>query len=227
MYDYLNLPDSDFDIFFSRLCSYVLQKSIPPSGGQAAWPHIPAAERDPLIAAHTAWSTAYDETKGPHTSIATEAKNLAKAAAKKVIRSFVNRFLREEWQVVTPMDRDYLGIPNVDHTKTPHQIPSQKPDVEAKPLGKGKHHVTALNPDTESKKKPRLVTGVAFAHRLRRPEEAKIAADQMPSQYQRHVVREFQYGEESYGLVADYACAYEIDGGGRGTWSDIVSLIVS
>ena len=67
--------------------------------------------------------------------------------------------------------------------------------------GKGRHAVTALNPRTGSKQKPPFVKGVAFAHRVR--------------------------GAEVYGKVADYACAYENEGGKRGPWSDVVSLLIS
>jgi hypothetical protein len=45
--------------------------------------------------------------------------------------------------------------------------------------------------------------------------------------FQTGTVKEFQWGEEYYGRVVDYACVYEGEGGKRGPWSDVASLIVS
>jgi hypothetical protein len=49
----------------------------------------------------------------------------------------------------------------------------------------------------------------------------------MPSVFQTGTVRNFQWAEEDYGKVADYATAYENDGGKRGPWSDVVSVIIA
>ncbi|MDR0599999.1 MAG: hypothetical protein LBG84_07965 [Treponema sp.] len=224
MNDYLNLTDGDFDVFFKRLIQYAEQKC---SGSPAAWTHIPAPERARLADAYTAWRAAYERTLVPHSKVETEAKNEAKQAGKTVIRSFVNRFLREDWEAVTTEDRLYLEIHVKDHTPTPHPAPEDKPAVEAAPSGKGKHTVTAINPQTGNKKKPALVRGAAFAHRVRGLNEPKNRAEDMPSVFQTGTSRDFQYGEESYGLTADYACAYEAENGLRGPWSDVVSVIIA
>jgi hypothetical protein len=49
----------------------------------------------------------------------------------------------------------------------------------------------------------------------------------MPSEFQTGAVKDFQWGEEDYGKVVDYACAYENEGGKRGPWSDVASLIIT
>jgi hypothetical protein len=41
------------------------------------------------------------------------------------------------------------------------------------------------------------------------------------------MVKDFQWDEECYGKVCDYACTYENEGGKRSLWSDVASLIVS
>ena len=78
---------------------------------------------------------------------------------------------------------------------------------------------------TGNKPPPPLVKGAAFAHRLQEPEEAPAKAEEMPSVFQ--TVKNFQWGEESYGKAVDYACAYENEGGKRGPWSDVSSLIIT
>jgi hypothetical protein len=49
----------------------------------------------------------------------------------------------------------------------------------------------------------------------------------MPSVYQTATVKNFQWDAEVYGKAVDYACAYENEGGKRGPWSDVASLIVT
>jgi hypothetical protein len=84
-----------------------------------------------------------------------------------------------------------------------------------------------VNPHTQSKDKPHLVSGVSYAKRVRRPEEPKSRAEDMPSDYQAGAVRVFQYTEDDYGKVADYATAYENASGQRGPWSNVISLLIS
>jgi hypothetical protein len=58
-------------------------------------------------------------------------------------------------------------------------------------------------------------------------DEPKAKAEEMPSVFQTGAVRDFQWGEDMYGKVVDYACVYENEDGKRGPWSDVTSLIVS
>jgi hypothetical protein len=218
MSDYLSLDDADFDVFFQNLINYVDAKTI---GTPPAWSHIPPEEVEALKDAFSRWHEPYLKTLVPHTPVDTRAKNEAKDAAKKVIRPFVNRFLREDWDVVTDMDRDAMGVPTRDKIPTTHPEPAVKPEIDAAPSGQGKHTITAINPRTQNKKKPARVKGVAFAHKLRSVDEPKARAEDMPSAFQASTVRNFQWPEEDYGKVADYAVAYENGGGERGPWSDV------
>jgi hypothetical protein len=128
---------------------------------------------------------------------------------------------------LTDADRTALGLRGPDTTPTPHPTPGLKPDTEAEPWGKGRHRVTALNPETHNKKKPPLVKGVAFAYHVRDADAPKQAAADMPSVFQAGTERSFQWTEADYGRVADYAAAYENEGGKRGPWSDVVSVIIA
>ncbi|MDR1399900.1 MAG: hypothetical protein LBJ41_08265 [Treponema sp.] len=224
MQDYLNLPDGHFDDIFNIIIEYTDKKC---DGATPEWTHIPAERRAELKTAYTAWYAAYTKTIGPHTPVDTEAKNEAKDAAKAKIRPFVNLFLRDDQSAVTDMDRTAMSIPNRDKKPTHHPVPDIKPETEAVPSGKGRHTVIAMNTQTKSKKKPALVSGVAFAHRVRNLDEPKIAAQDMPSDFQLRTARYFQWTEEQYGKIVDYATAYENEGGKRGPWSDIVSVIIA
>lgn len=220
----MNLTDAACDAFFKRLHQYTAQKC---GGAAPEWEHIPQAERTRLMESYAAWFTPYAKTINLHTKVETLAKNEAKAAAKAVIRLFVNRFLRKGWDAVTNEDRLYLEIPIADTIPTSHPVPVAKPALEAEPAGRGKHRITALDPQTETKKKPALVKGVAFACKARRSDEPAARAEEMPSVFQVRTAREFQWTEADYGKVVDYAAAYENEGGKRGPWSDVASLIIT
>jgi hypothetical protein len=56
---------------------------------------------------------------------------------------------------------------------------------------------------------------------------ALAKAEDMPSVYQTAAVKNFQWDAEVYGKAVDYLCAYENEGGKRGPWSDVASLIVT
>jgi hypothetical protein len=75
MSDYIPSKDADFDTFFKNLYQYVDNKT---GGNQPEWTFIPSAARSDLNDALTAWNTAYEATKTPHTPIETLAKNAPK-----------------------------------------------------------------------------------------------------------------------------------------------------
>jgi hypothetical protein len=98
-------------------------RAVPPPSG----PTSPRAARTALADAYAAWYTAYANTIGPHTPVETEAKNGAKEAAKKLIRPFVNQYLR--YDPVTNEDRTAMSIPNKDTIPTP--VPPPVAQAEA------------------------------------------------------------------------------------------------
>ena len=58
-------------------------------------------------------------------------------------------------------------------------------------------------------------------------DDPKSRAEDMPSDYQAGTSRTYQYTEDDYGKVADYATAYEDSTGHRGPWSNVTSLLIS
>jgi hypothetical protein len=122
MADYIPRKDAVFDQWFSFICQYVSQKC---AGQSPQWTHIPQTERDRLEGQYTAWKTAYGATTGPHTKVATVAKNEARKAAEEEIRPFVNRFLR--YEPVTNEDRTAMGIPNHSEGRSPVPVPLTSP----------------------------------------------------------------------------------------------------
>ena len=136
--DYVPSGDKDFNDWFKLLNQYVAQKS---GGSSPAWTHIPAAARTALAEAYASWFTAYGATLGPHTPVDTEAKNGAKAAARDLIRPFVNQYLR--YPPVSNEDRTAMGIPNKD--TIPTTIPPPQAQAEGDITFPGVHLVELAN----------------------------------------------------------------------------------
>jgi hypothetical protein len=217
-HDYIPWKDEELLVFAENFYAYAL-------ANYTRWQvPSPQAYLEAPIAAYKIALTAYQDPN--HGKIDTLNKNETKKALDSALRTYIQGFIARN-PLVTDEDRERMGLPLRDTVPTPHPEPDVKPEIEALPSGKGKHTVTALNPQTGNKRKPPLVTGVAFAHRIREPEEKPATAEEMPSVYQTAAVKNFQWGEEVYGKAVDYACAYESEGGKRGPWSDVASLIIT
>ena len=217
-HDYIPKNDDELLVFTENLYAYAL-------ANYTRW-QVPSPQSF-LEAPVAAYKTALTVYQNPnHGKIDTLNKNETKKALDSALRTYIQGFIARN-PAVTDEDRERMELPLRDTIPSPHPAPDVKPVAEAVPSGKGRHTVTALNPQTGNKKKPPLVKGVAFAHRVRGPEEAPAKAEDMPSVYQTAAVKDFQWGAEVYGKAVDYACVYENEGGKRGPWSDVVSLIVT
>ncbi|MDR3337753.1 MAG: hypothetical protein LBT16_11160 [Treponema sp.] len=217
-HDYIPKTDGELLSFAKNLYAYALANFT-------RW-EVPSPQAM-LEAPVAAFETALAAYHAPnHGKVDTLAKNEAKKALTGGLRIYVQGYIARN-PAVTDEDKESMGLPLRDTTSTPHPVPELKPETVVEPAGKGKHRVTAVNPETHTKEKPALVEGVAFAHRLRGAEEPQARAEDMPSVFQTGTGRSFQWKEADYGKVVDYATAYEKAGGERGPWSDVVSQIIA
>ena len=217
-HDYIPATDAGLLPFAKNLYAYALANF-------ARW-SVPSPQTV-LETAITAFETALAAYQEPnHGKVDTLAKNESKDALVHALRTYVQGYVARN-PAVTDEDKEQMGLPLRDTTPTPHPAPEARPETEAEPAGTGTHRVTAVNPHTQNKEKPPLVTGVAYARRVRGADEPKSRAEDMPSDYQAGTSRVFQYVEGDYGKVADYATAYENSTGQRGPWSNVTSLLIS
>ena len=217
-HDYIPTVEGAIPPFARNLYAYAL-------ANYAQW-GVPSPQTM-LDGAITAFDTALAAFQQPnHGRVDTLAKNEAKTALVHALRTYVQAYIARN-PAVTDEDKERMGLPLHDTTPTPRPAPDIRPETEGEPAGKGAHRVTAVNPHTQSRDKPPLVTGVAYARRVRRAEEPKSRAEDMPSDYLAGTSRVFQYTEDDYGKVADYATAYENSTGQRGPWSNVTSLLIS
>jgi hypothetical protein len=217
-HDYLKKGDEDLARFATNLAAYA-------SNNHQRWKVPPPIDflNGPLAAYLAALS---DFLKPNHGKIDTENKNKAKDILTKALRTYIQGYIARN-PLVTDEDKNNMRIPLRDTTPTTHPVPEDRPDTEAVPEGTGTHTVTAINPNTHNKRKPDNVTGVAFARRLRKQGESVSRAGDMPSDFQAGTSRAYHYTEAEYGMIADYATAYENGSGKRGPWSNVTSLIIS
>ena len=217
-HDYIPRSDGNLLPFARGLLAYAL-------ANHGRW-EVPSPA--PLLeAAINAFDYALAAFQEPnHGKVDTLNKNETKDALAHALRTYVQGYIARN-PLVTDEDKERMGLPLHDTTPTPHPTPAARPETEAVPAGKGEHRVTAVNPQTQTKDKPHLVSGVAYARRVRGADEPVSLAGEMPSEYQTGTSRTYQYTEQDYGKVADYATAYENSTGHRGPWSNVTSLLIS
>ncbi|MDR1587255.1 MAG: hypothetical protein LBS57_07360 [Treponema sp.] len=116
-------PDAEFDVFFSKYCQIVSQKT---TGESPAWTHIPTARITELFAVAGAWHTAYTKLLGPHTSADVLAKNQARKAAEKILEEFNNQYILYAREV-TDAERVEIGTHVHDKVRTTVKKPSCQP----------------------------------------------------------------------------------------------------
>ncbi|MHC6203259.1 hypothetical protein ACYULU_08700 [Breznakiellaceae bacterium SP9] len=224
-HDYIESTYEGFDTQFKLIVDTVAANI---SGDQPVWTHIPAEECTKLEAAYNDWHPKHVAAELPTRSkIDVEERVEARKRDESWLRNFCQRFFYTCPNLVSDAQLEAMNLRRHDKIRTHHAAPSIIPVADAVPTASRTHTVTALNPQTNNKKKPDMTAGVAFACRVRSPDKPASDAADMPSVFQAATVRDFQYGQHQIGLVADYACGYENEGGKRGEWSNVVSVIIS
>jgi hypothetical protein len=229
--DYIPSKDADFDIFFQNLISYVDTKT---SGSPVAWPNIVPVAMG-LINAYQPWHTPYIKTLVPHTPVDTMVKNTARATAEKVIRPFVNQYLR--FPPVTDADRLAMAIPNHDAVSTP--VPPPTTQVEADILLPGIHLVelkikplSQLAHDSTARSDYGVRIYYGILGDVTATDKFRLAAppasgDDLPhSVFTRKHKHEFDFPEEDRGKAVYFCLRYENSKGDAGTLGPILHGIV-
>jgi hypothetical protein len=229
--DYIPDRDPEFDIFFHYLVEYVNQKT---GGETPQWTHIPVATLMMLRSMLGRWDITYEPTKGPHTPVETEAKNLSKKEAKKTIRPFVNQYLR--FPPVSDMDRTAMGIPNKDTIPTPIPPPQAQPEGDL--TFPGVHLVELANiravkgstaPEARSDYGVRIYYGLtgpaSDKYRFRLDAEPKTGEDLPYSVFTRRKKQRFDFDGES-GYTVYFCLRYENPKGQAGPYGPMLSAVI-
>jgi hypothetical protein len=231
MPDYVPDNDGVFDDWFKYINQYVAEKC---GGSTPAWTHIPQAARTTLADSYAAWYTAYANTKRPHTPVETEVKNNAKKEAKKVIRPFVNQYLR--FPPVQNEDRSAMHIPNRDTVPTDVPPPIAQPEADL--VFPGIHLVELAKiraakgvepPDPRSDYGVRIYYGLngpaSEKYRFRLTAEPKTGADLPYSVFTRRKKKRFDFDGER-GNTVYFCLRYENSKGQAGPYGPVLSAVV-
>lgn len=120
MADYIPSADADFNVWQDGLMTIVKLKV-------STW-GILAADLTALTAQQTTWTTAYAAAKNKQnrTSADVQAKDDARAAYEKALRTFIAQWLTNNTKV-PDSERERMGLTVKDNTHTPASVPSTMP----------------------------------------------------------------------------------------------------
>jgi hypothetical protein len=111
--DYVPQNAAQYFQFMSNLINYVQKMA-------AQWTNIPAVRINELIVVFNLFAAAFETSQETPTPANLERRREAQAESVRVLRQFVNQFLR--FPPVTNADRIEMGIPNHDTIRTDHKV---------------------------------------------------------------------------------------------------------
>ena len=123
-HDYIPQNAAQFNLFMTNLLAHVYARRL-------QWAVIPLTRLTELSDSYNDFKEAFDDTVGPHTSAQNLARRETQAACTRLLRAFVNQFLR--FPPVTDVDRAEMGIPNHDTIRTDHTVVTEKVALTIEP----------------------------------------------------------------------------------------------
>jgi hypothetical protein len=182
-------------------------------------------ETTDLATATNNFITANAKADAPNAGKADRFDRAEKAkTASKVIRDFVNTFLRFN-RAVTDDDRVQLGLNVPDPKPTPAPVPSSYPDIDPDTSIILRITIHYHDAGSTSRAKPAGVHGaeIRWAILDKPPVETD---DLIHSTFSTHTPRTFEFKESERGKTVYFRLCWENTRGQKGPWSEIVSSIV-
>jgi hypothetical protein len=212
------LNHGEFDGFYKNITNYVAQKV-----SDAEWKHIPKDVLEALNDEYAVWHTAYRLTLQPHTPVETLGKRNAYKKAAKLLRLFINQYLR--FAPVTDQDMLALGIRNQDSVRTKKNPPDEKIAFFFQLKKIRKLDVCFRVEGAAGKAKPHGYNGAIIAWDL-----LDKAPDQ-ESELTRHVTASrtpytLEFSEAHRGKTVYVAACWQNRKGQNGDWTQIQSAVV-
>jgi hypothetical protein len=218
--DYIPKNDAVFNVWFKNLYQYVGQKT---SGASPEWTHIPKDAVEELGAAYQDWYTKYSLTTKPHTKAENVEKDEAKAAAIKVIRPFVQQWLR--FKPVINSDRVNMGLPIYDETRTIHGAPTEQAEFFFKLTGIREITVHFKVLGAEGRAKPSHYAGalIKWAVLDKPPSDIEELTHHELASKTPHTLK---FKESERGKTVYVALAWQNGKGDLGPYSEIQSAVI-
>jgi hypothetical protein len=153
--DYIPRKDREFNDFFFALYEYVMRKT---AGDVPEWNFIPSEALSLLVSSWHDWDGAWRATLRPHSPIETAFKKETRKRTEKIIREFVNHFLR--YSPVTNEDRTAMGIHNPKESRSPVPIPTTAPKLFPNTGTRRRLIIEYSDEGTKHHRKPQFVRGL-------------------------------------------------------------------
>jgi hypothetical protein len=214
--DFIPRPDAAFNSWAENLCDYVVSM-------RATWGHIKLDEANGLATDVYKWQQVYKQTLVPHIPQLTAEKNRLRTTTERIIRAFINRYLR--WPPVSDLDRDKMGIRHWDTIRPPSPVPTTVPEIEADSSVIRELSLRLRDFGASNWGKPEHVHGMELAWGIMdaRPGEISLLPH-LETETANPIVLSFE--EEERGLRVFFAARWINSTAKGGPWSDIESAIV-
>ena len=171
------------------------------------------------------FSMAHEKAEHPNAGKADRLDRRMKAAdAKKVVRKFVNEYLRYNSAVMDD-DRVNLGMTVAETRHSPSAKPDTWPLVEVRAVGLRQLRLDWHDSATASKKKPHGVHGCEVRYEIGIDQPSSID-DLKRSDFSTRSHVSLLFDEADRGRVIYFCLRWENTRGAKGPWGDIVKTIV-
>jgi len=212
--DYIPANAGEFNVFLQKILQYV---------GEHEWENIPQERRQALTAVTAAYDLAFHTAVEVPTKGNILARRESQAAATKVLREFVNQFLR--FRPVTNVDRSAMGIPNHDTVRTDHVEVTEHVAFDLS--GKNDKEVTVSFwvKDSDSKAKPAGYDGAVIVWDVL-DEPPAVTKDLSQHEMASRTPHILKFEDNQRGKFVYVALAWQNERGKRGTWTSIRSTVI-
>jgi hypothetical protein len=215
--DYIPQSDSGFLEWAKTLAAYVSPKLT-------AF-NIPAEALTPIQTQVTAYETAFETAQNPNRGkVDVLNKNEARDALKSSLRAFVKAYLSYN-PAVTDADRESMGLPLHDSTRSPVPPPSTIPELELDSSIIRQIIVHFKDSGSDKRGKPAHVHGIELRWSLLETPPASVE-DLKNSAFDTAAPYTFRFDERDRGKALYICPCWENNKGEKGPWGEIVKAII-
>jgi hypothetical protein len=187
--------------------------------------NVPETALTPIQTMLTAYETAYTAAEDPNRGkVDVLAKNETRDALKSAIRTFVKAYLTYN-PAVSDTDKESMGLPLHDTTRTPVPPPSTIPEIELDSSTIRQIKVSFHDEGSGKRGKPHGVHGVELRWSLLETAPASVE-DLKNSAFDTASPYTFTFDETDRGKALYICPRWENNKGEKGPWGEIVKAIV-
>jgi len=185
---------------------------------------VSAANKAAITAQLATWNTAYPLAQNPDTSTKTaiDNKNIARDELVTTLRSIYKDI---PYSVLTPQDRNTLGITEPSTSRTPAPVPSTKPAGTVDTSKRLAHTINFYDSEGTGIAKPDGVRGCQIWLKIGSPATSPKELDYLATDTKTPYTHEFE-GEDA-GKMVYYWLRWENTRGETGPWSEPIQATVT